>query len=46
MLFRYDFDSDGNISEEDCRLVLSYVPLAVSKRSLFICEIHISIEHE
>jgi hypothetical protein len=28
VLYRYDFDNDGFITREDCRFVLSYLPLS------------------
>ena len=29
----YDFDKDGNISKEDVKVVLSYIPLNIKKNS-------------
>jgi len=35
---RYDFDSDGYISKEDIRIVLSHVPMSVSTKILRLLE--------
>ena len=41
----YDFDKDGKISKEDVRVVLSYIPLNITKHEKY-SEMKLKFEHE